>query len=292
MTFDLELGPAPPAPGALAAWAATQPGFVLPRGPGPLQYRNPATGVFVRLEERAGEGPVARLNLMRPPGVAWEAVPLVCALARALGLGIRDRHGAAPDAFAPPDPRALIASWKAANRARVAAQRVALAGRGPLPLALSQYLPEDMAYAWWAYQRQRDALGRHLGPEVRVPTPLLLKPAAGRRLVVAVTWSDGGPLALPPVDLVVLLRGVRAGGAEESGLAHGHEVVAGLGPWLRELAFGPPGPEDQEPLRVRVLDPDKVPFAKAWFMAQELAGGLDSFEEVAPDAFTAVPPAA
>jgi hypothetical protein len=140
------------------------------------------------------------INYFRPHVFGLEAAEELTAVTARFSLMVDDPQvrGLGRGVFA---SEGFLAGWDAGNRA---AHRALLsdAHDGHVPLAHHSLPAETLERAWrWNYDRQRlqDAFGHVFVPKIG----FVRQDGAARTFVV---WGDATPVALPDVDLLVLVR--------------------------------------------------------------------------------------
>jgi hypothetical protein len=204
----------PPEPGALREYFRSRRWYE-DQGD-QLWYADEDTGVYFSFDvgavdddpdpvEPAGDGLVPtclsfNINYFRPHVFGLEAVQELAAVADRFALLVDDPqvHGMGRGAFA---SAGFLAGWDAGN---LAAHRALLSSAhdGHVPLAHHSLPAATLERAWrWNHGRQalQDALGDVFVPKIS----FVQQGGAARTFAV---WGDAIPVALPDVDLLVLVR--------------------------------------------------------------------------------------
>jgi hypothetical protein len=244
----------------LEAWFAARAGYRL--GADSVFYDNPATGVYFAWSWRAVPGSVAPdelpLELELKTGCAefflLEAELEVEALCHAFELVVAEGTGAC--------------SWRAENASVVAGQRASRLQSGLPPLGAA---PRTSNNAVWQWNRVRAVYGDRLAMVESLPcsVPQVTWLMGGRRstLLTGVVWTDLLPIALPCVDVVLVVDSY-AGTTQV--LPH-----IALAPWLErceargaEHTFGRGGGVFRAGLPHHLVDGDQAD--RLWEMARTL----------------------
>ena len=169
---------------------------------GDARYLNSDTGIyFTFVWPNGGEADAEvdevqfELALARPRVFAEEAAAEIEPFVEAFGFEVRsaDEEGE-PSAY---DPESFVDDWEEANRA--ALQTIAdESDEAPFKFSL----PSEKLRRVWEWNRRRRDYQRQLGQSVFVPQMMMFE--VGDELQSAVVWPDAVPLALPPVDFVLV----------------------------------------------------------------------------------------
>jgi hypothetical protein len=165
-------------------------------------YQHEDTGVYFSFRWRDGSASAATFNLnyFRPRVFGLEAEPEVSAFVSHFGLEIDDPQSEGMGS-GPYSAEGFLRGWGAGNTA--AHEILIQQGKTGEPLLV---LPRDVLERTWRWNRARGALQDRYGNSLFVPR-ISYFADAGRVLTFAV-WTEASPIALPEVDLLMLVRDV------------------------------------------------------------------------------------
>jgi hypothetical protein len=239
----------------VAAWALGRKHFER-SGPGQIWYENEKTGVYFSLEYEnfdPEDGFVPSeyedirlsfsLNFFRPNFFAYEAMPVVCELAKQFELLVIE-DGSPPAAC---DSERYIATWTKSNAKAVAAILEGEKIEEPF------YIEANKSLAWWRYMYRHEELTKELEEaDVFVPNLFLFGLPGTRVAQRAIVWTTDVHLVVPECDVVVLGRKRKSlfRTKEESGIVSFRTVSETLGNLL----------EDYDAMRgLRIVRPENLP---------------------------------
>ncbi len=138
------------------------------------------------------------LNYFRPHVFGLEAEPEVSAFIQAFNLGIHDpQFGGMGDG--PYSREGFLSGW---NKGNEFGYKAIIEKNGRSSVQYS--LPGETIERYWRWNYGRAALQASFGESAFVPSIMFF--VYEQRLVSAAVWGDAIPIALPPVDLFVIVR--------------------------------------------------------------------------------------
>lgn len=174
---------------------------------GQAAYENPETGVYFTFDLGDAAPPYApvtlNVNYFRPPGFGLEAEIETRALVQAFDLAVDDPQVGGMGR-GPYSPEGFLRGWNSGNR--VAHDVLVRKEEAKALFALDAWTLE---HAWrWNHQRKRyqEWLGEEAMKPGFVPKIVVVEhPSRGRLVSTAVIWSETMAIALPRVDLVIVV---------------------------------------------------------------------------------------
>lgn len=197
---------------------AQRPHYALQHDGDVAFYGNEQTGVYFSFERTAssdadGDEPATELppddrvdagisfnlNYYRPHVFGLEAEPELRAFVDHFGLSVDDPQLSGMGR-GPYSPEGFLKGWNAGN---LLGYRTVF-GRGLAESEAPTALPSSAIHRIWRWNFHTPALQAELGEGVFVPRIMCWQ--VDGRVVTFATWTDASPIALPRVDLVVMVR--------------------------------------------------------------------------------------
>lgn len=173
-----------------------------------LIYARESTGVygtwdFPAIDQEEADAPVAVLaiNYLLPGFFAVELAREIAEVQVFFKLAIHDPQSGQD--HAPQDGAKAIVPSYMDHAGRAARTTASHSGAPPLLT-----LPRNWLTEVWRWNDSRDRLQEIVGDDVFVPTIMLARTAGG--LSSAVVWTDGIPMLIPKVDMVLVFRHLTA----------------------------------------------------------------------------------